>query len=106
LTDAAVAYAKARLDKLGLQHAALRVGVRGGGCAGLTYATDFTEQPAKDGDLVFQFDGLTVLVDRRSLRFVSGSVIDAKITLMSQGFTFNNPQQASTCGCGHTFSLK
>lgn len=106
LTPAAAAFAKARRVKLGKPEAALRVGVKGGGCEGLTYVTDFTEDPPRERDIVLEFDGLAVYVDSRSVRYIDGSIIDAKNTLMYQGLQFDNPQQSSTCGCGSTFSVK
>ena len=92
--------------EIGQPQAALRIGVKGGGCAGLTYVTDFTEEPPRERDLVYDFHGLTVYVDQKSLKFIEGSVLDFQNTLMYQGFKFKNPLEDSTCGCGHTFSVK
>jgi iron-sulfur cluster assembly protein len=106
LTPAAVEYVERRRERLGKPQAALRVGVRGGGCAGLTYVTDFTEDSPREQDIVLSFGKVTVYLDRRSVRYIRGSTIDAENTLMYQGFRFDNPQQASACGCGSTFSVK
>lgn len=106
LTAEAVEFAKARRAEFGPPNAALRVGVRGGGCAGLTYVTEFTDDPPRPRDLVYDFFGLTVYVDERSLRYIEGSVIDYEKTLMHQGFKWRNPLEVSTCGCGSTFSVK
>lgn len=106
LTPNAVEYAKARRAELGQSKAALRVGVRGGGCAGLTYVTEFTADEPRPRDRVYDYDGLRVYVDERSLRYIAGSVIDYEKTLMHQGFKWKNPLQASSCGCGMTFSVK
>lgn len=106
LTAAAIAYVKSRRVKMGQPDAALRVGARGGGCNGLTYVTEFTEEPPRAREDVYEFDGLNVYVDRRSLRFIGGSRIDAKNTLMYQGLAFENPNEATRCGCGSTFSVK
>lgn len=106
LTDAAVAFVKQRRVKMGKPNAALRVGVRGGGCNGLSYVTDFTEDEPKSREIVYAFSGLQVYVDRRSLRFIDGSVIDAQNSLMYQGLKFINPLEATSCGCGSTFSVK
>ncbi|HMJ13639.1 MAG TPA: iron-sulfur cluster assembly accessory protein [Polyangiaceae bacterium] len=106
VTPEAVAYAKRKLGEIGKPNAALRVGVKGGGCAGLTYVTDFTEDPPQERDLVYEFFGLPVYVDQRSIKFLEGSVLRFENTLMYQGFKFDNPLQESSCGCGQTFSVK
>ena len=106
VTPEAVVYAKKKLVEIGKPNAALRVGVNGGGCAGLTYVTDFTEDPPRERDLVYDFFGLPVYVDQKSLKFLEGSVLRFENTLMYQGFKFDNPLQESACGCGHTFSVK
>ena len=99
-------FAKKKRVELGKPDAALRIGVKGGGCAGLTYVTDFTEDPPRERDLVYEFGGLTVYVDTRSLRYIEGSELAYEKTLMYQGFRFKNPLEESTCGCGMTFSVK
>jgi len=106
VTAEAVEYAKKKRAEIGLPGAALRIGVKGGGCAGLTYVTDFTEEPPRERDLVYHFFDLPVYVDARSLKYIEGSVLDFHNTLMYRGFKFKNPLEDSTCGCGHTFSVK
>jgi iron-sulfur cluster assembly protein len=106
VTEDAVRYAKRKRDEIGKPNAALRVGVKGGGCAGFTYVTDFTEDPPRQRDLVYEFFGLPVYVDNRSIEFLEGSILRYEQTLMYQGFKFENPQQESSCGCGLTFSVK
>jgi len=106
VTEDAVGYARRKRNEIGKPNAALRVGVKGGGCAGFTYVTDFTEEPPRERDLVYDFFGLPVYIDNRSLKFLEGSVLRYEHTLMYQGFKFDNPQQESSCGCGLTFSVK
>jgi iron-sulfur cluster assembly protein len=106
LTPAAVDWVKKRREKLGQPRAALRVGVKGGGCAGYSYVTELTEEAPKARELVYEFDEVKVFVDERSLAFIDGSVIDAKTTLMYQGLKFDNPLEEKSCGCGATFSVK
>ena len=77
--------------------AGLRVGVRGGGCSG------FDEQ--RDSDLVFEDHGLKLLVDKESLQFVSGSVIDYQESLQGAGFKVENPNVVAACGCGSSFRV-
>jgi iron-sulfur cluster assembly protein len=81
----------------------LRVGVRGGGCSGFQYQLAFDEQ--REGDTVFESHGLTLLVDRESLPFVSGSTIDYEETLQGAGFKVNNPNVVAACGCGSSFRV-
>lgn len=106
VTAEAAAYAKRKRIEIGKPNAALRVGVKGGGCAGLTYVTDFTEEPARERDLVYDFFGMPVYIDNRSITYLEGSVLRYEHTLMYRGFKFDNPLQESSCGCGQTFSVK
>src|SRR5215471_3130 len=106
LTQEAAQFVKDRLAKEGRPTASLRVGVRGGGCNGLTYVLDYTDDPPRSRDLVYDFYGTRVLVDNRSLEYIEGSTIYYERTLMFQGLKFKNPLEASTCGCGETFSVK
>jgi iron-sulfur cluster assembly protein len=106
VTREAAEFAKQKRVEIGKPQAALRVGVKGGGCAGFTYVTDYTEDPPKPRDLVYEFFGLPVYVDTRSLEYIEGSVLEFQNTLMYRGFKFKNPLEDSTCGCGHTFSVK
>lgn len=81
----------------------LRVGVKGGGCSGFSYLLDLTETQ-KDTDEVFEQHGIKVIVDPKSLLYLSGVTVDFKDELMGRGFVFNNPNATSTCGCGSSFS--
>lgn len=81
----------------------LRLGVKGGGCSGLSYVLGFDAEP-KPNDVVFVKEGVTVFVDPKSLFYISGTVLDFSDGLNGKGFVFNNPQAAKTCGCGNSFS--
>jgi len=83
--------------------AGLRVGVRGGGCSGFQYALAFDEQ--RDGDSVFEYQGIRLLVDRPSLPYVKGSVIDFVDGLQGAGFKVDNPNVTAACGCGSSFRV-
>lgn len=83
--------------------AGLRVGVRGGGCSGFQYQLAFDEQ--RDGDVVFESQGLKVLVDGPSLPYVDGSEIDYVDSLQGAGFQVNNPNVVAACGCGSSFRV-
>jgi iron-sulfur cluster assembly protein len=83
--------------------AGLRVGVRGGGCSGFQYALAFDEQ--RDGDKIFEDKGIRLLVDRPSLPYVHGSVIDFVDGLQGAGFKVDNPNVIAACGCGSSFRV-
>ncbi len=83
--------------------AGLRLGVRGGGCSGLSYVIRY-EKEIGSNDRVFEFDGVKVFVDPKSLLFLEGLTLDWKNTLMEQGFVLTNPNATRTCGCGQSFS--
>jgi iron-sulfur cluster assembly protein len=85
------------------ESAGLRVGVRGGGCSGFQYNLAFDEQ--RDGDAVFEDRGLKLLVDRTSLPYVSGSIIDYVDSMQGAGFQVNNPNVVAACGCGSSFRV-
>ena len=83
---------------------ALRLGVKGGGCSGMSYVLAFDEKP-RTGDMTFEIEGLTVFVDPKSLFYLSGTTLDFNDGLSGRGFVFNNPQATRTCGCGHSFGV-
>lgn len=83
--------------------AGLRVGVRGGGCSGFQYALAFDQK--RDGDEVFDYAGLKVLVDTPSLPYIKGSIIDYVDTLTGAGFKVENPNVVAACGCGSSFRV-
>ena len=80
---------------------ALRIFVAGGGCSGLQYGMTLDEE--QDGDTIVQQSGIKVLVDEMSLGYINGSQVDYVDSLMGAGFTVNNPNAVSSCGCGHSF---
>lgn len=82
----------------------LRLGVKGGGCSGMTYVLAFDEAP-KERDTVYEREGLTICIDAKSQFYLSGTVLDFSDGLNGRGFVFNNPQAAKTCGCGHSFGV-
>ena len=80
---------------------ALRIFVAGGGCSGLQYGMTLDEE--QEGDTVIRLSGFNVLVDEMSVGYISGSEVDYVDSLMGAGFTVNNPNAVSSCGCGHSF---
>jgi iron-sulfur cluster assembly protein len=91
------------MAKQGIDEGGLRVGVKGGGCSGLSY-TFAWERKERLGDEVFEGpEGAKIFVDKKSLMFLNGTVLDYDTNLVSQGFKFSNPNAKSTCGCGSSF---
>jgi len=82
----------------------LRLGVRGGGCSGLTYAIQFDAE-ARPRDNVFEFEGAKVFIDPKSLAYLDELTLDYKKDLMQQGFVFHNPKAKHSCSCGTSFSV-
>ena len=83
--------------------AGLRVGVRGGGCSGFQYQLAFDER--RGGDVVFESNGVKLLIDAESLPFVRGAEIDYEESLQGAGFKVNNPNVVAACGCGSSFRV-
>jgi iron-sulfur cluster assembly protein len=91
------------MSKQGIEEGGLRVGVKGGGCSGLSYIFAW-EKTARTGDEVFEGPGgAKIYDDKKSLLFLNGTVLDYDTNLISKGFVFNNPNAKSTCGCGSSF---
>jgi len=82
----------------------LRVGVKGGGCSGLTYTLGFDAEP-NEGDTVIQTDTVKLFIDGKSLFYLSGTELDFSDGLNGKGFVFNNPNATKTCGCGESFGV-
>ncbi len=82
----------------------LRIGVKGGGCSGLTYNLGFDPE-IKDGDTVIEKDGIKLIVDGKSLFYLSGTMLDFSDGLNGKGFVFNNPNATKKCGCGESFGV-
>ncbi|WP_423149581.1 HesB/IscA family protein [Rubrolithibacter danxiaensis] len=81
----------------------LRVGVEGGGCAGMNYILGFDQK--KDGDQEYDIEGVRVYMHKAHGLYLAGMQIDFQNGLNARGFTFNNPNASSTCGCGTSFSV-
>lgn len=82
----------------------LRVGVKGGGCSGLTYTLGFDPEE-RAGDNVIELEGVKIFIDMKSSLYLSGTEIDYTDGLTGKGFVFNNPQAVKTCGCGSSFGV-
>jgi len=89
--------------EIGDQHF-IRVAVTSGGCSGLTYNLDFDNED-KEGDQVFEDNGVKIVTDLRSFLYVCNTTLEFSGGLNGKGFYFNNPNAARTCGCGESFSV-
>lgn len=103
LTEAAAAKAKALLDQEGRDDLSLRIAVQPGGCAGLRYQLFFDDR-SLDGDVVDDFGGIKLAVDRMSVPYLTGASIDFVDSIEKQGFTIDNPQATGSCACGDSFN--
>lgn len=83
----------------------LRVGVRGGGCSGMSYFMDFDVDGPRDADHRLEVAGLTVLVDPKSMKFLEETELDFDTKILSGGFRFNNPNAKRSCSCGESFTV-
>lgn len=102
LTDSAVERIKALLVKEGKPDAGLRVYISGGGCAGMSYGMTIDDSTTND-DAIVRTKGVKVIVDKLSLIYLRGSKIDYVENLQTSGFQIENPNAASSCGCGLSF---
>ncbi|HKW56350.1 MAG TPA: iron-sulfur cluster assembly accessory protein [Candidatus Acidoferrum sp.] len=105
LTEAAARKIRQLLEKEGVsvEQGGLRVGVQGGGCSGLSYAMRLETQ-ARDRDKVIEEHGARIFVDPKSFLYLNGTTLEYENTLMRQGFVFQNPNAARSCGCGSSFT--
>ena len=82
----------------------LRVGVKGGGCSGLSYSLGFDSEP-REMDKILEKDGIRMFIDAKSLFYLSGTHLDFTDGLNGRGFVFSNPNASKTCGCGSSFGV-
>ncbi len=104
ISEKAVGHIVELARQKGTPQGGLRLGVKGGGCSGLSYFMDWAAEPARL-DQVIERDGARVFVDPKSAIFLAGTVIDWQQTLMQSGFVFRNPNVKSACGCGESFTI-
>jgi iron-sulfur cluster assembly accessory protein len=102
LSPVAAGKVRSLLEQEGRDDLALRISVQPGGCSGLRYQLFFDERTL-DGDVVTDFDGVSVVVDRMSVPYLNGAVIDFVDTIEKQGFTIDNPNATGSCACGDSF---
>ena len=100
--DTATTKALSLMEQSGRDDLRLRVAVQPGGCSGLIYQLFFDEREL-DGDLIQDFNGLEVIVDKMSAPYLSGSVVGFEDTIQKQGFNIDNPNAQGSCACGDSF---
>ncbi|SFK29147.1 HesB/IscA family protein [Methylorubrum salsuginis] len=104
LTDRAAERLKAIMADAERPIAGLRVGVKNGGCAGMSYTMEYAEA-RKAGEDVIEDRGVTVFIDPKAVLFLLGTEMDFQTTKLSSQFVFNNPNQTSACGCGESVAI-
>lgn len=105
VTDAAKDEVKRMVKEHDLSDSVLRMGVRGGGCSGLSYTLGFDKE-VSEYDTVFELeDGVKVVVDMKSFLYLKGTELDFTTDLIGGGFKFNNPNARKSCGCGSSFQV-
>ncbi|MFC6266846.1 HesB/IscA family protein [Frigoriflavimonas asaccharolytica] len=82
----------------------IRVGVKSGGCSGLEYVLKFDNEKL-EGDQIFEDNGIKVIIEKKSILYLAGTILEYSGGLNGKGFVFNNPNASRTCGCGESFSL-
>ncbi len=103
LTKSALKEVKSIIERKNLGNIALRVGVEGGGCSGLSYKINFDTEVTSH-DLTLDIEGLRVVVDEKSALYLTGTILDYSYELVGGGFKFINPNAKKSCGCGESFS--
>lgn len=103
LTDTAIREVKRLINVQGITEGGLRLGVKGGGCSGLSYTINFDDKIGQY-DQVYEIDGIKVIVDAKSAIYLQGTQLDYQKDLMGGNFKFVNPNANKTCGCGESFS--
>jgi len=105
ITEQAAAHIQKLMAKQGLSEGGLRVGIKGGGCSGLSYTFSW-EKESRLGDEVFEGPGGTkVFVDKKSLLYLDGTTLEYDTALMGKGLHFINPNAKASCGCGSSFQV-
>ncbi len=105
LTEAAAARARKLIESAGAPVAGLRLGVKNGGCAGMTYTMDLAGE-IRPGDEIIEDQGVKILIAPRDLMFLLGTRLDFEANKLQASFTFHNPNQTGACGCGISVSIK
>jgi len=104
ITDKALSYVKEILDKRGKVSYGLRIGIKSGGCSGLTYEVSYVDEKGKyDEELIV--GNIRILIDPKAVMYLLGTEMDYTETDFKSGFVFNNPNEKGKCGCGKSFNI-
>ena len=104
MSETALRHVRALQQQQGGKDLCLRVGVRQGGCSGMSYTMDFEDPSnANEHDEVYDYDGFRVICDKKRLLYLYGLMLDYSDALIGGGFQFTNPNAVQTCGCGKSF---
>lgn len=105
MSESALRQVRLLRDRQG-QDLCLRVGVRQGGCSGMSYMMDFEDvSKLREDDAVFDYDGFQIICDRKSMLYLYGLMLDYSDAMIGGGFQFTNPNASQTCGCGKSFGV-
>ncbi len=104
LTSTAAEEVKRLIQQEQKPNLGLRIGIKGGGCSGMSYVLAIDEATPKQYDQIFEQEGVKVLIDAKSHLYLDGLTIDYKSGLVGGGFEFNNPNAKKSCGCGTSFT--
>lgn len=104
ISENAAKHVKEFAGREGKETPNLRVGVKGGGCSGLTYVLDIVDAPGEN-DKVIKDQGMELYIDKKSYVFLAGTILDYSGGLNGKGFVFDNPNAKTSCGCGTSFSV-
>lgn len=106
MSESALKQVKLLQEQQGDKELYLRVGVRQGGCSGMSYMMDFEEADrVRDDDEVFDYDGFKIVCDPKSMLYLYGLMLDYNNAMIGGGFQFTNPNASQTCGCGKSFGV-
>lgn len=105
ISDNAAELIRKMTEKNGIPGGGLRIGIKAGGCSGLSYTFAWEGSPRADDQVFDGPGGSRVFVDPKSYRFIAGTTLDYDTSLVSKGFIFHNPNAKSSCGCGTSFSI-
>ena len=105
ITESAAEEIRRQRDKRGNAAAAIRVGIRGGGCTGFSYLFEWEDKEPRSTDKVFEQHGVKLVVDPKSLVYFQGTELDFVKSMMGHGFKFNNPNAKGSCGCGESVNF-
>ncbi len=104
ISESAAEHVRHFAEVEGKRHCGLRVGVKGGGCSGLTYELEVVDGP-RENDKTIDDKGVQLYIDKKSYVYLAGTILDYSGGLNGKGFVFNNPNAKTTCGCGTSFSV-